>query len=397
MRTIFFLSFLVFFSTMFDAQNNYKQGYLITNENDTIRGVINLRTDKKNANSCDFKETEADKSKIYFPGEIAGYRFIDEGRYYVTKDIKIDSIPRKVFMEYLLQGTMNLYFYADDLEYYFFEDEKGKQTYITKKPDDKTRDRGDEKYKGIMFYLFKDTYPVAQEAYKTPFNRESIKKLTKKYHEEMCTSGEQCIEFEAKKEKKFIALKYSIYAGLGFQTYSFYDERLALVNPFKYISPTIGGQVNFFFPKQSESLSLLVDLSLGSLTAEKEHHLNSALYLYETKYNFKALILTGRLGVKYVYPRGKFSPAVEGGLIFASLFNKSSDYYNGRIEETVHIDIEKHNYILPQSTFFGYYMAGGFDMSVNKKQFAFVRVIYDNAKRNGDQLKTVQVRLGYTF
>lgn len=396
MRTIFFLSFLVFFSTMLDAQNNYKQGYLITNENDTIRGLINFKTNKKNAQSCEFKETEADKSKIYFPGEIAGYRFIDEGRYYVTKDIKIDSIPRKVFMEYLLQGTMNLYFYADDLEYYFFEDEKGKQTYITKKPDDKTRDRGDEKYKGIMFYLFKDAYPVAQQSYKTPFNRESIKKLTKKYHEEMCTSGEQCIEFEAKKEKKFIALKYSIYAGLGFQTYSFYDERLALVNPFKYISPTIGGQVNFYLPQSSESFSLLVDLSLSSVKADEEKSYKSNEgYTSKVKFNFDVLTFDARLGMKYTYPQGKLRPTIEGGAILSSLFSKSSTYY---YETTVQVTpFEKNNYILPETSFLGYYAALGLDIGVNKKQFAFVRVIYDNAKRNGDQLKTVQVRLGYTF
>ncbi len=396
MRTIFFFLFLFFFSTMLDAQNNYKQGYLITNENDTIRGLINLRTDKKNAKSCDFKETEADNSKIYFPGEIAGYRFIDEGRYYVTKDIKIDSIPRKVFIEYLLQGTMNLYFYADDLEYYFFEDEKGKQTYITKKPDDKTTDRGDEKYKGIMFYLFKDTYPVAQEAYKTPFNRESIKKLTKKYHEEMCTSGEQCIEFEAKKEKKFIAFKYSIYAGLGFQNYSFYDERLALVNPFKYISPTIGGQVNFYIPQSSESFSLLVDLSLSSVKADEEKSYKSNEgYTSKVKFNFDALTFVARLGMKYTYPKGKYRPTVEGGATLSSLFSKSSTYY---YETTVQVTpFEKNNYILPETSFLGYYAALGLDMSVNKKQFVFVRVVYDNAKRNGDQLKTIQVRLGYTF
>lgn len=207
---------------------------------------------------------------------------------------------------------MNLYFYTDNTDYYFFEDEKGTMTSITKKPDDKTMDKGDEKYRGIMFYLFQDAYPVAQEAYKTSFDRESIKKLTKKYHEQMCTNDEKCIEFEAKKEKTFVAVKYSIYAGLGFQSYSFYDERMQVVNPLKSISPAIGGQINVFFPQETESLSLLVDLSIASVKAEESHYLNGGS-LYKTKYNFEALAFVGKLGIKYVYPSGKFRPTVEGG------------------------------------------------------------------------------------
>lgn len=86
---------------------------------------------------------------------------------------------------------------------------------------------------------------------------------------------------------------------------------------------------------------------------------------------------------------------LRGGIAITSLFNKSSTYYNGRAEETA--SIEKQNYILPQSSFFGYYAAAGLDMSVNKKQFVFVRIVYDNAKKNGDQLKTIQLRFGYGF
>lgn len=396
MRKSLFLLFFFCSLTIINAQNNYKSGYLITNENDTIRGLINLRTNKMNAKVCEFKQTEADNSKVYYPGDIAGYRFTDEGRFYITKDIEIDSILRTVFIEYLLQGTMNLYFYSDNLDYYFFEDEKGKQTYITNKPGDKRTDRGDVKYKGIMFYLFKDTDLVAQEAYKTPFNRESIKKLTKKYHEEMCTSGEQCIEFEAKKEKNIIDVKYSLYVGIGFQSYSFVDTKLNIINPFKYVSPAIGVQASFYLPQSSDSFSLLVDIALSSIKADDEKNYKSNEgYTTKMKFNFDALNCVGRLGLKYTYPKGKYRPTIEGGATLSSLFSKSSTYY---YETTVQVTpFEKDNYILPETSFLGYYGAVGLDMSVKQKQSVFARVVYDNAKRNGDQLKTVQLRFGYTF
>lgn len=396
MRILSIFVLLFSFLTTLNAQNNYKEGYIITNQKDTIRGLINLRTNKINSKGCQFKETPNDADKIYSPGEIAGYRFEKEGRYYITKDIEIDSVSSKVFVEYLLQGKMNLYFYSDNLDYYFFEDEQGKIAYMTKQLDDKTTDIGDGKYRGIMFYLFKDCFPVAEQAYKTPFNRRAIVKLTKEYHEEMCTDGEKCIEFEAKREGKFINAKYSVYAGLGLQTYSFYDDRLSTVNPLKYVSPAIGGQVNFYFPQSSESFSLLLDASVSSLKADGESSSTSASgAVSSTVYNFEALAFTGRLGAKYTYPKGTFRPTAEGGLSFSSLFNKSSTYSHKRPMQLVPIDRE--NFILPQTSLPGFYGAIGLDFQIKESQFIFLRILYDNVKRHGDKLKTFQLNLGYTF
>ena len=46
------------FSTVIYAQNNYIQGYVLTNENDTIFGLINFRTIKNNHKQCSFKADE---------------------------------------------------------------------------------------------------------------------------------------------------------------------------------------------------------------------------------------------------------------------------------------------------------------------------------------------------
>ena len=43
------------------AQDNYKLGYIITNENDTINGWIDYRTDAQNGEVCKFKTTENGK------------------------------------------------------------------------------------------------------------------------------------------------------------------------------------------------------------------------------------------------------------------------------------------------------------------------------------------------
>jgi len=137
---------LILFCFLFsiNAQENYSPGYIITNTYDTIRGYIDYKTDIQNAKVCHFKTNLNDEEKSFLPGQIAGYRFTDAGRFYVTKSVKIKDSARTVFLEYLVKGIMNLYYYTEGSDastdvnynkYYFFENEKGEMNSITKGPD----------------------------------------------------------------------------------------------------------------------------------------------------------------------------------------------------------------------------------------------------------------------
>lgn len=49
------------------AQVNPQPGYIITNDNDTLRGTIDYRTDAKNARSCLFMADGETSYKEYLP------------------------------------------------------------------------------------------------------------------------------------------------------------------------------------------------------------------------------------------------------------------------------------------------------------------------------------------
>ena len=141
MKKYLLTSILLFsFILTVHAQSNYSSGYIITNDQDTIFGLIDYRTDKMNALTCHFKKDLTSAEQTYLPGQIFGYRFTDAGKFYISKFVTINSIQQKVFLEYLLQGIMNLYYYCDEsdaeyLNYYFFENENGEVVSITKHPD----------------------------------------------------------------------------------------------------------------------------------------------------------------------------------------------------------------------------------------------------------------------
>ena len=128
MKIKYFLSILIVISfTAVYGNNNFVNGFIITNEHDTIVGLLDFKTDYSNSTICKFKTNEDSTVKIYQPGEIYGFRFFDEGKFYVSKNVTIkDSLNVNVFLEFLVQGMLNLYYLNSDWREYYFSLLSGK-------------------------------------------------------------------------------------------------------------------------------------------------------------------------------------------------------------------------------------------------------------------------------
>ncbi len=113
-------------SAAVSAQTNPVDGFIITNEGDTIHGTLDYLASRKNSEECHFKKEGESEFLVYKPGEIKGYRFLSDGVYYVTKTFTMDETPTTFFAEYLLKGGVNLYRYNQNgYELFFFENENG--------------------------------------------------------------------------------------------------------------------------------------------------------------------------------------------------------------------------------------------------------------------------------
>jgi len=410
---IFFALFIT--SILINAQSNFRPGYIITNEIDTISGLIDFRTYKMNAHTCKFKTSDASAEKVYSPGDIYGYRFTDDGKYYVTKDVEIDGQQKKVFLEYLIQGLISLYFYpTEGFDYYFFQDESGRMIPVTKQQskmilDDKSgecRFSEDNRYKGKIGYIFRDSESVSKAANKMDFSQSDMISLTKKYHAEMCTTGEACIEFETK-SGKYTEIKISVYAGMQIQTYKprsqFYSEYYGIshffISDVSSLSPEIGAQVNFSVPRWNKSISLQADVSLAQFSGEEE--LRSEAQNGQLKIN--GLIASGRLGVKYTYHKGLIRPMIEGGFQINRLFVSSNyRYFSGILYVR---EIVKDDFLISPNKMLGFYAGTGLDYQLKKNNALLFRIVYNDCRRlpnNGwpagtDKMTSWQFKLGYTF
>lgn len=124
-RFFVFITFIALVGTSF-SQSDFQEGYYISWENDTVYGLIDNRSETRNSKQCSYKKDVSSDAVKLSPDDILAYRFID-GKYYISKKINTNIGEEQVFVEFLLNGITNLYFYNNYENYlYIIETKEGK-------------------------------------------------------------------------------------------------------------------------------------------------------------------------------------------------------------------------------------------------------------------------------
>jgi hypothetical protein len=106
------------------AQGDFRPGYIIKNNGDSIAGFVSYGVEKSNTRQCFFKEKKNVKYTAFTPEEITRYGFIGD-KLYTSMTLpqewasEIDEFPKsKVFLKSLVTGPLGLYRYQ---KYYLLE------------------------------------------------------------------------------------------------------------------------------------------------------------------------------------------------------------------------------------------------------------------------------------
>jgi len=211
-KSFLLVLFLSLFTIICFSQSNFQKGYVQITENDTIFGLINYKNDISNHNICFFKKSETDTIQKFIPEKIFGYKFIDN-KYYVSKEIKTKDGLNNIFVEYLLKGTVNLFYYKDNYSDHYLLQKidipimeilyDNNIIYIDDKPSLR-------KYLiniGLIRYYLQDCPVLFDEIdkIKSPSHYDLIR-LIKKYHEIKCPN-EVCVIYKKKMPKFRIDLQ----------------------------------------------------------------------------------------------------------------------------------------------------------------------------------------------
>jgi hypothetical protein len=323
------------------SQNDWSSGYIISNQKDTIYGFIDSRNSNSNSKQCYFKKGKQEKTQIFSPQELVGYRFND-GRFYISKSIGGSEIKTPVFFEFLFQGIINVYHTQDNADRYFVE--KDSILYELKNTEVLKRMYGTEAYNqnmysenliekkeyiGILSALLNDA-EIQPDIMKCKLKTESLIEIAKKYHEKVC-GNEKCIIYE--KIVKPLYITKGIHTGVSMNTINFGNE---LVSDYSF-----AGLLGFRFELENalawnENLSVVLDFTLQRFSNYKlmvnnnsnyNIEYNNVKYMlsstnaqfsmtnkYSLNVDIKTIALKIPFTINYTFSKGKIRPYIGTGI-----------------------------------------------------------------------------------
>ena len=220
MKTLY-LSLLITFLWSNSLFSQFRNGYIIKNDNDTIYGFIDFEGSIQNSDHCKFKTLPDSPAEIYYPGDIKAFRFLGS-KYFSTSEIKINNKIKKVFLEWLIKGRASILTYSSNNmnPRYFILPERDSLYELQNSINIFERmDKGvmttyqttKKEYVGTLLYYLKDCPSISHDIESTDLSSKPLIKIAKEYHEITC-KNEECIVFEDKSRK----LKYESGFSLGF-------------------------------------------------------------------------------------------------------------------------------------------------------------------------------------
>lgn len=307
------------------AQSDYRPGYYITWEDDTIHGLIDYRGALRSSHSCSFKKNETASQENFSPQDIKAFRFINS-KFYISKKLPAgeDKAEEQVFLEFLVDGITNLYYYKEKLhgDNYLLEDKSGNlYTLNNSESVQYVEGKGhilfqDFEYIGLLKATFADCMEIQPELEGALLQHNSLITLTKKYHDYIC-GDEQCIVYEKPLAKVKTRMAFS--AGFGTQSLSF--DR-GLFSGFA-IGREPGYQLGLIFsnsfPGMNEKLSIDIGFDFQKVHFQGYQEYRSDIENLNYAFDINSLAVNPSAILKYVYPRGKIRPELGAGL-YSSFF-----------------------------------------------------------------------------
>jgi hypothetical protein len=188
--------------------------------------------------------------------------------------------------------------------------------------------------------------------------------IAKEYHNQVCTTGEECIEFETKVDNKKMKFKFGIYAGY---------EWISKTNNYRDVKCdafVVGGRIELSIPRWNKSLSTLLDLSYTRNIGDIDEYNYYFDYPSISKFKFD-------YGFKYTYHKGIIRPTIEAGISVSLEFYPSPIGFSHKL--------------------FSGFAGAGIDFKVRKDSYIFMLLNYSSTNVIFSGRKVLRFKIGYKF
>lgn len=212
------ISILILGTNVAQAQMDFLKGFIITNDNDTIRGMLKEQFSYESYDLL-FKKSENDSDvKRYTPLELSAY-YLDINQFFESHNVPIGDSTQQVFLNCHIKGDISFYSFVDKnlVEHLYLKtDKRGIQKLIYEeytRYDKKSKKRviqRDRHYAGELKLAFQDCATLFDEIDELGFFRKSIQAMFRKYYD---CKAKDYIEYKPSKKAKSKLWEFGVLLG----------------------------------------------------------------------------------------------------------------------------------------------------------------------------------------
>lgn len=341
--------FLLFFAILFPILIFAQKGYLLTDSTAAYGIKIIDREDFLNSQFCQVKRN--DSIFKYTPYEIKEYGF-EKGKEYVARNIKINGLSKRVFLERLEKGKATLYYYRG---------KKIKTFYIEKDSTNLIEIAKEKPFTKLLLETTSDCSDVADACRLVSFNKMSLSKLISRYN--------QC------ESKPFPHFRCGVLLGYN---YSKLTALETLSENLKNFNFDFDG--SFTLGLYIDNPILVSDFSLHIEFLFSKHGYSYNKLFDDIDMDFVANLTALQMPVliKYAYPSNKIRPYANAGFIGTYYLENEILYYHTAINGDTYTLNEAEMLSLINKFQLSYCLGTGLEYQCNYKKSIFFEVRYSN-------------------
>ena len=303
--TLAFIILLISCSKLI-GQRDFRNGFIITLENDTINGMVDYRSNLKNYESCIFKNEQGEIE--YLPNQIIGFGYIQD-KFFYSQVIKDSFVEALVFGDLSLYKSYNMYHLKKDTNLYHLEFVR-EEFEINRV----TRIREDNKWRGIISYLISDCINNSGSLIENiGFVEKSLTRIIVKYNK--CKESE-FIEFKA--AKQWTKLDYGASIGIS-RTLIKTQDNIGLFsyldNSYTSTNPSVGVFISISSPRITDKIAFQSELHFMRSSYSSLVIVNGSITGYHDTF-IDLSTISIPLSFNYRFPEKKYGLYIQFGINF---------------------------------------------------------------------------------
>jgi hypothetical protein len=297
------ISFVLIANNSF-CQNDFRNGYIITLEKDTIIGQVNYRSNTKNYKSCIFKDKQEERE--YYPDEIFGFGYNND-KFFSSQIVEGSFVEVLVLGEISLFKSQNKYHLKKDTSVYDLESFT-EEVVI----DGKVGIIENNRWRGITSYLISDCINNPNSIVSNlKLDEKSLTKLVVRYNK---CKGLDYTEFKV--SKPWIKYDYGAAVGIARSEIQFRNmsgSMSYLDDSYSSINPSIGVLFDISSPRIAEKIAFQGEVHFIKSSYSSLVILDNTSTVYHDTY-IDLSTLSVPLSLKYSFHEKEYGLYLQGGI-----------------------------------------------------------------------------------